>query len=48
MEATLISGIFTDKQGRKYYLAFEPARDLGDGHYLIQREFPVEVWQANN
>lgn len=45
-EKTLISGLYQDKHGRTYRLALEPAIVLSNGHYLIQREFTIEVWAA--
>ena len=45
---TLLSGRFIDKHNRVYNLNLEPAISLGDGHYLIQREFTVEVWAVSS
>jgi hypothetical protein len=45
---TLISGRYIDKHNRTYELMMEPAIDLGNGHYLIQREITVEVWKVIN
>lgn len=44
----LISGRFIDKHNRTYHLDMEPAIDLGNGHYLIQREIKLEVWRVVN
>ena len=44
----LISGRFIDHLNRTYNLNLEPAIDLGNGHYLIQREITLEVWRVVN
>jgi hypothetical protein len=45
---TFVTGHFRDKQGRTYQLFSERAIDLGNGHYLIRREFDIEVWEVFN
>lgn len=47
-DKALISGLYTDRQGRTYNLNLEPAISLGDGRYLIQREITLEVWRVVN
>lgn len=45
---TLITGHYRDAHNRTYNLTLEPAVDLGNGRYLIQREFTIEVWRVYN
>ena len=40
----LLSGLYVDRQGKSYHLIEEPAKDLGDGTYLITREIPIIVF----
>lgn len=39
-----LSGLYVDRHGRQYHLIEEPAKDLGDGTYLITREISIVVW----
>ena len=40
----LLSGLYVDRHGKSYHLIEEPAKDLGDGTYLITREIPIIVF----